>query len=160
VAPTASVAPADSGAGGAYRVQVGAFLDHRNADRLAERLRAEGLEITDSVIEEQRVLYRVRVDPRSEESSENLLARLRTLGLSPEVTDDGIVASEPVPLRDAIETSRRLRGNGLMVRLEKAMGTAPYRVVRVGRFATFDEADRARGELAARGVAGFVVRER
>src|SRR5262249_57825272 len=44
--------------GGLYRVQVGAFLDHRNADRLVERLRADGLEVVTGLMEESRTTYR------------------------------------------------------------------------------------------------------
>ena len=42
-----------------YWVQVGAFLDHRNADRLAERLRGDGLSAATTSFEQSRVLYRV-----------------------------------------------------------------------------------------------------
>jgi cell division septation protein DedD len=77
-----------------FRVQVGAFLDPRNADRLVVRLRAEGFGAATSVTEHSR-----EVD------------------------------------------------------------SATYRVVRVGSHTTVEDAERTRGELAARGFDGFVVRE-
>src|SRR5215831_10322063 len=56
---------AESGHAGSplYWIQVGAFLDHRNADRLVERLRGEGLSAATVVLEQDRVLYQVLVVP-------------------------------------------------------------------------------------------------
>jgi hypothetical protein len=138
---------------------VGAFLDHRNADRLIQRLRGDHLEVDDSILEHSRVLYRVVAEPREGEAYEGLLERLRGLGFTPEVTGDGALVTAPVPLYAAVETSRRLRENEVRVRLERSPSAAAFRVVRVGRFSTWEEAERARTELAGRGVLGFVVRE-
>ena len=142
-----------------FRVQVGAFLDHRNADRLIQRLRAEHLEVADSIVEHSRVHYRVLAQPREGEAYESFLERLRGLGFTPETTDEGALVTAPVPLHAAVETSRRLRDQDIRVRLEQSASAAAFRVVRVGRFASADEAERARVELAGRGVEGFVVRE-
>src|SRR5207247_3676937 len=115
-----------------FRVQVGAFLDHRNADRLAERLRSEGVEVASTLVEESRTMYRVLATPSEGDRYEALIERLRTLGHAPELTDDGAAVTGPVPLRSAIETSRQLRDQGIRVRFERAPSSAALRGGRVG----------------------------
>ncbi len=143
-----------------FRVQVGAFLDHRNADRLAERLRSEGVEVASTLVEESRTMYRVLATPSEGDHYEALIERLRALGHAPELTDDGAAVTGPVPLRAAIETSRQLREQGIRVRFERGPSSAALRVVRAGAYGTAEEAERARAELAGRGYEGFVIRER
>jgi cell division protein FtsN len=154
-------APPPAGAGRpVFRIQLGAFLDHRNADRLTERLRGEGVEVVNSVIEESRTMYRVLAVPAEGDGYEALVQRLRELGFTPELTDDAAVVTQPIPMAAAVEASRRLRDQGIRVRLEKRPSSAAFRVVRAGAYASAEEADRARAELAARGYEGFVIRER
>lgn len=145
--------------GAVFRVQVGAFLDHRNADRLMQRLRAENLEVADSIVEHSQVLYRVLAQPPDGEPYEAFIERLRGLGFTPETAEDGALVTAPVPLHAAVEVSRRLREHDIRSRLERSVSGATFRVVRIGRFGTADEAERARAELVGRGVEGFVVRE-
>jgi cell division protein FtsN len=142
-----------------YRIQLGAFLDHRNADRLIERLRGEGLDAGNSLVDESQTLYRVLVTPSEGEGYPALVQRLRGLGFTPELTDQGAIVSGPVSLRTAVETSRRLRDQGIRVRLDRQVSSGKFRVVRVGAYATAAEAERARAELGARGYEGIVVRE-
>jgi cell division protein FtsN len=97
--------------------------------------------------------------PREEESYDALLRRLTELGFTPELSGDAVFVTAPIPLHEAVDASRRVRDAGVQVRLEKTVGAAAFRVVRVGRFATAEEAERARADLAARGIDGFVVRE-
>jgi len=151
--------PTPAGAG-LYRIQVGAFLDHRNADRLIERLRGEGLEVVTNLMEESRTTYRVLAVPSDGDGREALVQRLRQLGFSPELAGDGAAVTQPVPLRAAVETSRQLKAQGIRVRLEREASSAAFRVVRVGAYPTAEEADRARGELVAKGYEGVIVRER
>lgn len=157
--PPAAAALASGGSPVAFRLQVGAFLDHRNADRLVERLRTQGFEVVDRVVEHGRVLHRVLASPGEGEPYDALLERLRTLGFTPELTGDAVAVTAPVPLHEAVDASRRLRAAGITMRLEKAIGAATFRVVRVGRYGTAEEAGRARADLAASGIEGFVVRE-
>lgn len=152
--------PRADGASALFRVQVGAFLDHRNADRLVQRLRAENLEVVDTVLEQSRVLYRVVALPAEGEGYGALVERLNALGLAPELTDDGAAVTGLMPLRSAVETARRLRDQGIRTRLDREAGAAAFRVVRVGGYPSAGEAERARAELAARGLEGIVVRER
>lgn len=151
-------APASPGPA-VYRIQVGAFLDHRNADRLIERLRTEGVEVVNSIVEESRTFYRVVATPQEGEGYPALAGRLRALGLESEPAADGGAVTRPVPLRPAVEMSRRLREQGIPVRLERQTSSAAFRVVRVGAYDTTDAAERARAELVTRGYEGFVVRE-
>ena len=142
-----------------YRVQVGAFLDHRNADRLVDRLRTQNLEVVDSFIEQSRVLYRVVALPGEQEKVEELVTRLRGLGSDPELLDEGAAVTGFVSLYEAVEAARELRNLGIATRLERQVGAASFRVVRVGEYPTAAEAERLRTELAAQGLEGFVVRE-
>lgn len=145
----------------AYWVQVGAFLDHRNADRLAERLRGDGHSVTTVSFEQSRVLYRVLLaGPDGGRVPDDAIERVRGLGHSVENTADGPAVTGLVPLRRAVETSHALRQQGVPVRLKQEVSSATYRVVRVGSFATVAAAENALATLSARGVEGVVVRER
>src|SRR5262249_6011380 len=159
--PVDAARPAGAGAaaGSVYRVQVGAFLDHRNADRLVERLRADGLEVVTGLMEESRTTYRVLALP-SDDGHDALIQRLRELGYTPELTGEGATVTQPVPLGTAGETSRRLKAKGIRVRLDGEASSAAFRVVRVGGYPTPEEAERGRAELAAKGYEGIVIRER
>jgi cell division protein FtsN len=163
--PPADVAPGRPGSLAAppavYWVQVGAFLDHRNADRLAERLRGEGLSAATTSFEQSRVLYRVLLaGTEGGRVTDDAIERVRGLGHPVETTAEGPAVTGLVPLRRAVETSHTLRQQGVPVRLKQEVSSATYRVVRVGAFATVAEAETALATLNARGVEGVVVRER
>ncbi|HEX9709120.1 MAG TPA: SPOR domain-containing protein, partial [Candidatus Thermoplasmatota archaeon] len=144
-----------------YWVQVGAFLDHRNADRLGERLRSEGLPAATTAFEQSRVLYRVLLaGPEGGSVPDDAIERVRGLGHPIETTADGPAVTGPVPLRRAVEMSHTLRQQGVRVRLKQEVSSSTYRVVRVGSFATVAEAEAALASLTAKGVEGIVVRER
>ena len=144
-----------------YWVQVGAFLDHRNADRLLERLRGEGLSAATTTFEQSRVLYRVLLaGAEGGRVSDDAIERVRGLGHPVETTAEGPAVTGLVPLRRAVETSHTLRQQGVPVRLKQEVSSATYRVVRVGSFATVAEAEAALATLTARGVDGVVVRGR
>jgi cell division protein FtsN len=143
-----------------YWVQVGAFLDHKNADRLAERLRGDGLAAATTSFEQSRVLYRVLlVSGDGGRVSDEAIERVRGLGHAVEATSDGPAVTDPVPLRKAVETSHALRQQGVPVRLKQEVSSSTFRVVRVGSFATAADADAALAALKAKGVEGVVVRE-
>ena len=164
-AASAEVVPARAGALAAppavYWVQVGAFLDHRNADRLAERLRGEGLR------RRRRRSSRAESSTGCSSSAPTTAARPTTP--SSACGDSGIPWRRPptgpavtglVPLRRAVEMSHTLRQQGISVRLKQEVSSSTYRVVRVGSFATVAEAEATLATLTARGVEGVVVRER
>jgi cell division protein FtsN len=144
-------------------VQVGAFLDHKNADRLAERLRSEGLSASTSAFEQSRVLYRVLLaGPEGGAGSvpDDVIAKARGLGHPVEVTPEGPAVTGPVPLRKAVETSHALRQQSFRVRLKQEVSSSTFRVVKVGSFTTVSEAEATLATLTAKGVEGVVVRER
>src|SRR5262245_24606406 len=93
-----------------YWVQVGAFLDHRNADRLAERLRSDGLSAATTSFEQSRVLYRVLlVGADGGRVTDEAVERVKGLGHTVDATPDGPAVTGLVPLRRAVETSHTLR---------------------------------------------------
>jgi cell division protein FtsN len=163
--PPADVTSAHSGSLAAppavYWVQVGAFLDHRNADRLVERLRGDGLSAATTSFEQSRVLYRVMLaGADGGRVGDDAIERVRGLGHPVETTADGPAVTGLLPLRRAVEISHTLRQQGVPVRLKQEVSSSTYRVVRVGSFATVAEADSALATLNSRGVEGVVVRER
>jgi cell division septation protein DedD len=172
-APGRAAAPAEAAAArsesltappSVYWVQVGAFLDHKNADRLAERIRGEGLAAATSAFEQSRVLYRVFLagpDEGSTSVPDEVVGRAKGLGHTVETTADGPAVTGAVPLRKAVETSHALRQQGFRVRLKQEVSSSTFRVVTVGSFATVAEAEVALATLTAKGVeGGIVVRER
>lgn len=143
-----------------YWVQVGAFLDHKNADRLVEKLKGDGLAAATTSFEQSRVLYRVLlVSGDGGRVSDDAIERVKGLGHPVEATSDGPAVTGLVPLRKAVETSHSLRQQGVPVRLKQEVSSSTFRVVRVGSFATPGEADAALAQLTAKGVEGVVVRE-
>jgi cell division protein FtsN len=159
--PVATAVPGP--ASGLFRLQLGAFRDPRNADRLAEQLRSEGADVLIAGEGgESASQYRLVARPPDGEAVDTFVERLRGLGHRTEVTPGGVVVGDPVSVRAAIETTRQLREQGIRVRLERvpAQAAAGLRVVRVGGYATREEAERARDELTGRGYKAVVVRER
>jgi cell division protein FtsN len=168
-APAAPVAPAPPAATAApgpasslFRLQVGAFRDPQNADRLAEQLRSDGADVhVAGSGDESASQYRLIARPPDGESVAAFVERVRGLGHRAEETPAGVVVGDPVSVRAAIEATRQLREQGVRVRLERVPAPAAgLRIVRVGGYATREEAERARDELAARGHQAVVVRER
>ena len=144
-----------------YWVQVGAFLDHKNADRLVERLKGDGLSAATTSFEQSRVMYRVLlVGSGGGRPSDDTVEKVRGLGHPVESTADGPAVTGLVPLRKAVETSHALRQQGFPVRLKQEVSSSTYRVVRVGSFPTAAEADATLAALTTKGLEGVVVRER
>ena len=142
-------------------MQVGAFLDHKNADRLAEKLKSDGHATATTSFEQSRVLYRVvLVGADGGRVTDDAIERVKGLGHPVETTTDGPAVNGLVPLRKAVETSHALRQQGVPVRLKQEVSSATYKVVRVGSFSTVTEADATLAALTAKGVEGVVVRER
>jgi cell division protein FtsN len=142
-----------------FRIQVASFLDPRNALRMVERLRGEGLPAETRVAEGHQVRYRVLVTPGAGETTEALLARLGALGVSATAVNGQIAVTGFVPTEDADAIASRLEDEGIVVRVEGEQRAVSYHAVRVGAYRAAPDAERARIELAARGLAGLVVRE-
>jgi cell division protein FtsN len=142
----------------AFRIQVGSFLEPRNAARLAEQLRGEGLAVESLIVNARRVRYRVLVPLEDGQDADALVARLRDLGFSPRKTDGAVAVTGFVPTPDADDAAGRLEDEGIAVRVEEENRAVAYHVVRVGAYETAEAAERGRDELAARGLSGLVVR--
>lgn len=149
-------APAASATGPVYRVQVGAFAEPADAERLAERLEREGLQVSGGVVTQPRWRYRVFI---ASSGDPILVGTLRALGLTAEPDGEGIRVRGLLLLRRAVEVARRLAAGGFEARLLGETITVTLHVVEIGGFATYEEAERARAELAGRGLDGVVVLE-
>jgi cell division protein FtsN len=144
---------------GEYWIQVGAFQDRRNAERLAEGIRAERLPVQ---------LAAVTRNGGDNASRHELLVTGSTVdavnGLlrgrhSAEAVPGGVLIRPALSLREAVELSKRLAAEGLTVKIRRAAmgGGSTYHVVRVGAFPDRARALEARADLAAKGHAGFVT---
>jgi cell division protein FtsN len=145
-------------AGPAFQVQVGSFLEPRNAARLVEQLRAEGLPVESLIAEGRRGRYRVIAPLEDGADAEALVARLRDLGFSPQTAAGAVAVTGFVPTSEADDAAGRLEDAGIAVRVEEEHRAVSFHVVRVGAYPTAEAAERGRDELAARGLPGLVVR--
>jgi cell division protein FtsN len=152
-APAPAVEPAPT-----FHVQVGSFLEPRNAARLVEQLRAEGLAVESLIVEGRRGRYRVSAPLEDGTDADGLVARLRDLGFSPQVAAGAVAVTAFVPTSEADDAAGRLEDAGIAVRVEEERRAVSYHVVRVGAYATADAAERGRDALATRGLPGIVVR--
>jgi cell division protein FtsN len=142
----------------AFQVQVGSFLEPRNAARLAEQLRTEGLAVESLIVEGRRGRYRVSAPLEDVTDADGLVARLRDLGFSPQVAPGAVAVTGFVPTSEADDAASRLEDAGIAVRVEEERRAVSYHVVRVGAYATAEAAERGRDALATRGRQGLVVR--
>jgi DedD protein len=79
----AAAAPVDSGAAGAYMVQLGSFASHDNADRLAKQVKAQGFSVSIARGSTGRHLYKVLVGPAHDHTAAvQLEAKLHAAGHS------------------------------------------------------------------------------
>ena len=163
-APPAPAAPAKPlNGGGSYWVQVGLFQNAANAERLAQDLRTdrfsvEVAQVTRDGAASAASRHEVFVTGSSVEA---VTAALKGSGSAHAVTG-GVVVRPALDLKDAVTLSRRLASEGLEVRIRRAAGGATsggatVHVVRVGGYATADEAQAGKKQLAAKGVGGFVT---
>jgi cell division protein FtsN len=160
-APPVSPAPATTPAAGpaaTFQVQVGSFLEPRNAARLVGQLRAEGLLVESLIAEGRHGRYRVIALREDGADADELVARLRDLGFSSKPASGAVAVTGFVPTSEADDAAGRLEDAGIAVRVEEERGAVSYHVVRVGAYPTAEAAERGRDELAARGLPGLVVR--
>lgn len=152
-APTPAVEAAP-----AFQVQVGSFLEPRNAARLVEQLRGEGLPVESLIVEGRRGRYRVIAPLEDGADANGLVARLRDLGFAPRIAAGAVAVTGFVPTSEADDAAGRLEDEGIAVRVEEERRAVSYHVVRVGAYPTAEAAERGRDELAGRGLLGLVVR--
>lgn len=156
--PTAGRGEGTSMAGPVYRVQVGVFADPKDAARLAQRLAREGFPVFDGEVTQPRWRYQVLI-AGPEAGTPLLVETLRGLGLTAEPVADGARVRGLLLLGRAVEVTRQLAAAGFEARLLRVTVPATLHAVRVGAFATREEADRVRAELSRQGLDGFIVRE-
>jgi DedD protein len=125
---------------GRYLVQVASFSTTANANRLADRLRDDGMSVMmDSIVAEVGTLHRVRVGPFGliEEANDALAQiRARTPDVNPRVID--LRPDESAPVTDPSDPLVRW-------------------VVQVGSFSARENADKLVSRLRASGFSAFNV---
>ena len=164
--PAAKPAPAP---GGDFWVQVGAFQDEKNAERLAATLR-EGGQLTVEVVRVTRgagagdqaaqAQHQVFV---SGSTVETVSTALRGSGKSAQAAAGGVAVQPPMSMREAVDLSQKLRAEGLNVSIRRVGGGgdgggAAFFVVRTGGYPTRAAAAEAKRTLEGRGIGGFVAR--
>jgi len=156
-APREASRPA-AAAAGSYWVQVGAFQDARNAERLAVSLRSRKLQVqVAQVTRVQSAAARHEVVV-SGASVEAVSAALGGSGTAQQ-TGAVVVVRPPLELREAVALSRRLAGDGLSVKIRRAGDGAPatYHIVRVGGYPSRAAAEAGRREVEGHGLATFIT---
>ena len=179
-APKRVPAPAPA-AGGSYWIQVGAFVQEKNAETLAKTLRAEQFPVEIARMNRGGGSASAPAPAKSvEPGGQNQLvitgstpdavnAALKGKGTA-QVVKGGIVVNPSYDLETAMSLSSALKKEGFKVVIRRAKsGPAPapaapvagggttYHVVRVGGFADRAKALQARADLEAKGHAGFLT---
>jgi len=179
-APKRVPAPA-SVPGGSYWIQVGAFVQEKNAETLAKTLRAEQFPVEIARLSRGGGSASAPAPAKSvEPGGQNQLvitgstpdavnAALKGKGTA-QVVKGGIVVNPSYDLETAMSLSSALKKEGFKVVIRRAKsGAAPapaapatgggptYHVVRVGGFADRAKALQARADLEAKGHTGFLT---
>jgi len=179
-APKRVPAPAPA-AGGSYWIQVGAFVQEKNAETLAKTLRAEQFPVEIARLSRGGGSASAPAPAKSvEPGGQNQLvitgstpdavnAALKGKGTA-QVVKGGIVVNPSYDLETAMSISSALKKEGFKVVIRRAksgavpapaapaMGGGPtYHVVRVGGFADRAKALQARADLEAKGHTGFLT---
>ena len=179
-APKRVPAPAPA-AGGSYWIQVGAFVQEKNAETLAKTLRAEQFPVEIARMNRGGGSASAPAPAKAAEpGGQNQLvitgstpdavnAALKGKGTA-QVVKGGIVVNPSYDLETAMSLSSALKKEGFKVVIRRAKsGPAPapaapvagggttYHVVRVGGFADRAKALQARADLEAKGHAGILT---
>lgn len=162
--PTASPAARVSAPSSArFAVEFGPFPAARDAERIETQLRDAGHLTVRFRQETGGRLYAILVKRLPGVSEGALVAGLRREGVEgAAVGGDGsaVRAGDPLPVHAAVQLAERLRAQGHHVRIAAHPGKAEAFIVRHGNFASWEDAEGAAADLAARGLAGRVVRAR
>jgi len=181
--PKASVkpsAPAESGSSGSYWVQVGAFVEEKNAEALSKQLKSENFPVTISRISRGSGAPAPAAAPAKPDASggQNQLfitgstadavnAALKGKGTA-QAAKGGLVVNPSYDLETAMSLSSALKKEGFKVVIRRAApapASAPsnggggtiYHVVRVGSYPDRAKALQVRSELEAKGHSGFLA---
>jgi cell division septation protein DedD len=161
----------EGGSTAGYWVQVGAFLEARNAEALAKQLRGANFPVQVSVVTRgggpasapakstggQNQLFITGSTPDA------VNAALKGKGTA-QAVKGGVAVNPPFDLETAMSLSSSLKKDGFKVVIQrakaapaKAGGGSTYHVVRVGGYADRVKAHQVRGELDAKGHPGFLA---
>ena len=165
---------AEGGLPGGYWVQVGAFLEERNAEALAKQLRGENFPVQVSPLTRGGAPVAA---PAKTSGGQNQLfitgsnpdavnAALKGKGTA-QAVKGGVQVDPPFDLETAMSLSSSLKKEGFKVVIRRAKdaaapktaagGGATYHVVRVGGYPDRTKAQQARGELETKGHPGFLT---
>lgn len=179
-AATKMGAPVEGGSPGGYWVQVGAFVEERNAESLAKQLKGVNYPVTISRVSRGGggAPAAVTAPAKPAPGGQNQLfitgstpdavnAALKGKGTA-QTVKGGVVVSPPYDLETAMSLSSSLKKEGFKVIIRRAK-TAPaaapsgggggttFHVVRVGGYPDREKAQQVRGELEAKGHRGFLM---
>jgi len=174
--------PAESGSSGGYWVQVGAFVEEKNAEALSKQLKSENFPVTISRISRGGGAPAPAAAPASPDGSggQNQLfitgstadavnAALKGKGTA-QAVKGGLVVNPSYDLETAMSLSSALKKEGFKVVIRRAKAAAApaaapssggggtiYHVVRVGGYPDRAKALQVRSELDAKGHPGFLA---
>jgi cell division septation protein DedD len=166
-------APVEGGSTGTHFVQVGAFLEEKNAESLAKQLRAEAFPVQISqVTRGGGAAPSAPAKPSSGGQNQLFItgstpdavnAALKGKGTA-QAVKGGVVVNPPFDLETAMSLSSSLKKDGFKVVIRRAAKGAPpkagggptYHVVRVGGYPDKAKAQQVRTELEAKGHPGFL----
>ena len=158
-------APVAGGSPGGYWVQVGAFLEEKNAQALAKQLRGESFPVQISQV--TRGGGPAAAQPARPAGAQNQLfitsstpdavnAALKGRGTA-QAVKGGVVVNPPFDLETAMSLSSSPDGCRARCCCGKTGSGPTLHVVRVGGFADRARAQQARGDLEAKGHPGFLT---
>jgi cell division septation protein DedD len=175
-APAAKLgAPVEGGSPGNYFVQVGAFLEEKNAESLAKQLRGESFPVQITQVTRGGSAAPAAPAKSSSSGGQNQLfitgstpdavnAALKGKGTA-QAVKGGIVVNPAFDLETAMSLSSSLKKDGFKVVIRRAKAGQPapkttggqtFHIVRVGGYPDRAKAQQARGELEAKGHPGFL----
>ena len=168
-------APVEGGSPGNYFVQVGAFLEEKNAESLAKQLRGESFPVQITQVTRGGGAAPSAPAKSSSSGAQNQLfvtgstpdavnAALKGKGTA-QAVKGGIVVNPAFDLETAMSLSSSLKKDGFKVVIRRAKAAQPapktgggqtFHIVRVGGYPDRAKAQQARGELEAKGHSGFL----
>ena len=156
--PSEERVPAKVQTKGEYWIQVGAFKDPANAERLAAQL----------LTQKYPVRQVKRAPDRPTGGSHELLvvgasqdevnARLPGKDYQAEAVGTDVVIRPTLGLKDAVTLAKELAGQGFTVRIRRTGAAAILHAVQVGGFQDRERAQAVQKDLESKGFSGFVRR--
>ena len=160
----------EGGSPGGYWVQVGAFLEEKNAEALAKQLRGENFPVQVSLVTRGGAPAHTKAAGGQNQlfitgsTRDAVNAALKGKGTA-QAVKGGVAVNPPFDLETAMSLSSSLKKEGFKVVIRRAKAAAPgnvgggpaYHVVRVGGYPDRTKAQQVRGELEGKGHPGFLT---